>query len=90
MRRAAVSIASNIAEGSGRRSNRELLPFLSVAYGSGSELACHLQIATELTYGDPESAERLRGEVERVASMLNRLISFHRTQPAWRQKGPRP
>ena len=90
MRRAAVSIASNIAEGCGRRSNRELLQFLYMASGSASELICQLRIATDLGFGDPESAEQLKGEIKRVVKMLTRLITFLRTQPAWRQKEGRP
>lgn len=90
MRRAAVSIASNIAEGCGRRSNRELLTFLYVSAGSASELACQLRIATELGLGDPTSAEQLAVEVQRVARMLNRLITFHRAQPAQRRAEGRP
>ena len=86
MRRAAVSIASNIAEGCGRRSNRELLTFLYIASGSANELTCQLRIATDLGLGDPTSAEHLRTETNRVARMLTRLITFHRTQPAGRQK----
>ena len=82
MRRAAVSIASNIAEGCGRRSNRELLQFLYFAAGSASELVCQLRIATELGYGDPPSADRLNDELRRVARMLTRLIAFHRTRRA--------
>jgi len=78
MRRAAVSIASNIAEGCGRRSNRELLQFLYFATGSASELACQLRIATELGYGDQLSAGKLGDESRRVARMLTRLIAFHR------------
>jgi four helix bundle protein len=78
MRRAAVSIASNIAEGCGRRSNRELLQFLYFATGSASELACQLRIATELGYGDQLSAGKLSDESRRVARMLTRLVAFHR------------
>lgn len=85
MRRAAVSVASNIAEGCGRRSNRELLNFLYVSAGSASELACQLRIATELGWGEPSSAEDLAAEIQRVARMLNRLITFHRAQPACRR-----
>ena len=50
MRRAAVSIASNIAEGCGRRGNPELLTFLYYASGSARELACQIRIATELGF----------------------------------------
>jgi len=85
MRRAAVSIASNIAEGCGRRSNRELLQFLYIASGSAKELACQLRIATDLGFGDPASAERLSAETKRVAKMLARLVSFLRSEPARRQ-----
>jgi four helix bundle protein len=80
MRRAAVSIASNIAEGCGRRSNRELLQFLYISAGSAKELACQLRIATELGYGEQVSAEALSDETGRVARMLARLIAFHRSK----------
>ena len=90
MRRAAVSIASNIAEGCGRRSNRELLQFLYMAAGSASELACQLRIATDLGYGDATSAEHLTSETKRVLKMLTRLITFLRNQPAWRKVEGRP
>ena len=90
MRRAAVSIASNIAEGCGRRSNHELLTYLYIAAGSAKELSCQLRIAADLCYGDPASAEHLSSECQRVAKMLSRLITFLRAQPAWRHKEGRP
>ena len=90
MRRAAVSIASNIAEGCGRRSNRELLTFLYIAAGSAKELACQLRIATDLGYGDPSAAKRLDVHARRVAKMLARLITFLRNRPAWRNKEGSP
>jgi four helix bundle protein len=90
MRRAAVSIASNIAEGCGRRSNRELLTFLYISAGSAQELGCQLEIATALGFGEPPSAERLSHDLGRVVRMLNRLISFHRAQPAGRRNEGRP
>jgi four helix bundle protein len=82
MRRAGVSIASNIAEGCGRRSNRELLTFLYIAAGSASELACQLEIANDLGFGDLHSAEELKVQIQVVARMLSRLIGFLRNQPA--------
>src|SRR6476659_5908659 len=51
MRRAAVSIASNIAEGCGRRSNRELLTYLYIAAGSAKERSCQLRSAADLCSG---------------------------------------
>ena len=90
MRRAAVSIASNIAEGCGRRTNRELLHYLYIASGSASELACQLRISTKLGFGEHSSATVLDGERRRVARMLPRLIFFHRSQPSSRQKEGRP
>jgi four helix bundle protein len=90
MRRAAVSIASNIAEGCGRRSNRELVGYLYIAPGSAKELSCQLRISTDLGYGDPASAEHLSAETIRVARMLSRLITSLRAQPAGRHKEGRP
>ena len=90
MRKSSVSIASNIAEGCGRRSNRALLAFLYIASGSASELMCQLDIATGLKFGDESSARALREEIRYVARMLARLTGFLRAQPAWRKtEGPR-
>ena len=90
MRRAAVSIASNIAEGCGRRGNSELLTFLYFASGSARELACQIRIATELGFGDHASAQQLTVQSLRVSKMLTRLINFLRGQPAQRQKEGHP
>jgi four helix bundle protein len=90
MRRAAISIAANIAEGCGRRSNRELLPYLYIAAGSARELACQLRIATDLGLGKAALAGPLDGEVRRVLRMLNRLIAYHRSQAVSRQRAGQP
>ena len=50
MRRAAVSIPSNIAEGSGRRNTKEFIQFLYIAKGSLLELETHIEIARRLNY----------------------------------------
>lgn len=54
MRRAAISIPSNIAEGSARQGNKELVQFLCIALGSAVELDTQLNIARNLTYINEE------------------------------------
>ena len=61
-----------------------------MAAGSANELACQLRIATDLAFGEPNSAEQLRIETNRVSKMLSRLITFHRNQPAWKKREGRP
>jgi four helix bundle protein len=56
MRRAAVSIPSNIAEGQARSSSKELLPFLSFSLGSLAELETQLELANRLGYMQAEVA----------------------------------
>lgn len=75
VRRAAVSAASNIAEGYGRGSTGEYKQFLAIARGSNLEVQTQLFIASELGYGDPacsKAADDLSNEVSR---MLNSLLS---------------
>ena len=74
MRRASVSVASNIAEGRGRLNSAEFRQFLGLAQGSIFELKTQLSIASELGVASPEStreAERLSDE---VSKMLRTLI----------------
>lgn len=74
MRRAAVSIASNIAEGAARHSRREFAQFLSVAAGSASELSTQLIIAAEIGMGDKERLLHVRQSVARISQMLQKLM----------------
>ena len=71
IRRAAVSIASNIAEGSGRFSEKEKLHFLSIAYGSLTELSCQLTLACDLDYIDGKSFEKFRLQMEELARIMS-------------------
>ena len=89
MRRAAVSIGSNIAEGCGRRGNRELLNYLYIAFASSSEPEFQLQLAADLEFGTDTDCERTRAQLQSVRRMLNRLTAYLRAQPARRRKeGP--
>jgi four helix bundle protein len=68
MRRAAVSIPSNIAEGAGRKGAREFVQFLSMAKGSVAELETQLLIAIKLNY--LEDASHLLQELDEISKML--------------------
>ncbi len=73
LRRAAVSVASNIAEGYGRATTGEYLQFLGHARGSNSEIETQLIIAQELGFGNPaqlKEAEEICGDVERLLRAL--------------------
>ena len=73
MRRAAVAIPSNIAEGYGRQYNKEYKQFLSIAYGSLCELETQYLLSVDLDYiKNSESIENLMKE---VGSMLYRMIN---------------
>ncbi|PJE51963.1 hypothetical protein COV28_01460 [candidate division WWE3 bacterium CG10_big_fil_rev_8_21_14_0_10_48_23] len=73
MRRAAVSIPSNIAEGYGRKSSKEYKQFYSIAYGSALELDTQLIICRELelvSQTEYEKAERLLSEVIKMLYVM--------------------
>jgi four helix bundle protein len=75
IRRSAVSIPSNIAEGKGRRTDRDFLSFLFRARGSRLELETQLLLATELGYLVDAEAQQLLGAAARVGSALAGLIN---------------
>lgn len=74
LRHSAVSVPSNIAEGKGRSSDKELIQFLCHARRSLFEVETQLEIAERLTYVTKEECDSLRREATRVAQMLNGLI----------------
>ena len=74
MRRAAISIPSNIAEGQGRNSTKDFVHFLSIARGSQKELETQIYICTRLEYFSEEETAKAVGLCEEVGKMLNTLI----------------
>lgn len=72
IRRAAISIPSNIAEGAGRRGNKEFIRFLYIALGSLSEVETQLEIATRLKYLN--EAEIITQRIYFIRKMLSNLI----------------
>lgn len=77
IRRAIVSVPSNIAEGSGRRSLKEQIHFLEIAYSSLMETYNQLLIAIELTYITEESVEAIKPSIDAVAKMINGLSNSY-------------
>ena len=78
LRRAAVSVPSNIAEGKGHRSDREFGNFLLHAGGSLLEVQTQLMIAQELQYISQEDGERLLALSDTIGRSLNGLINSMR------------
>ena len=80
MRRAAVSVPSNIAEGKGRHSHKELVQFLYRSRGSLLELETQLSISRELDYIDAAAFNRLNEMAGEVGRVLNGLINRFQAQ----------
>jgi four helix bundle protein len=74
MRRAAVSISSNIAEGYRRRSRKEFRRFLEIAFGSGAELETQLVIVKQLPLGKGLDFKNTDSLLDEVMKMLNSMI----------------
>jgi four helix bundle protein len=80
IRRAAISVPANIAEGWGRGSTKEYVQFLLVARGSLLELETHLIVAERLGYLNADDSAAARGRVQSISMMLNRLITSLKTR----------
>lgn len=80
IRRAVVSVPSNIAEGSGRKSLKEQIHFLEISYGSLMETYNQLLIAIDLTYISEESVEAIKSRIDAVAKMINGLSNSYVTK----------
>jgi four helix bundle protein len=73
IRRACVSMMSNIAEGFARRSDKEFANFLSISHGSAAETKSHLYVALDLGYVDDATFSKLYDLLEEVSKMTMAL-----------------
>jgi four helix bundle protein len=78
IRRAAVSVPANVAEGQGRQHRPEFIQHLSIAYGSLTELETHIQIARRLNYLKNDEERCLLQRTGEVGRLLNGLLRFLR------------
>lgn len=76
IRRSAISIASNIAEGFERDGNKEFINFLYIAKGSCGELRCQLYIALDLTYLEKARFEELFNLATEISKAIGKLIHY--------------
>jgi four helix bundle protein len=81
IRRAAVSIPSNIAEGQGRFGNKEFARYLSMAHGSLMELETQLQIACNLGYLSPDHLATGLAQSSEIGKIINGLLRKLATSP---------
>ena len=76
VRRAAVSIASNIAEGCGRKTEKHFVSFLYNAMGSLKEVECQVFISKELGYLDEDRFDKMDGELDLLGKKLINFIKY--------------
>jgi four helix bundle protein len=76
IRRASVSIVSNIAEGFERNGNKEFIQFLSYAKGSAGEVRAQLYILKELSYISNENFDVLYFKIETISKMLSGFMNY--------------
>lgn len=79
MRRAAISIPSNIAEGRKRGSKKDFRQFLIVAYSSGAELETQLEITRNLSFGKNLDYSKVASLLLEIMKMLNKMLSSLRS-----------
>jgi four helix bundle protein len=75
MRKAAISVPSNIAEGHRRGSNKEFIQFLKIARGSLAELETQIIVRGDVKFIVSQKVEELSDEIEEIGKMINGLIN---------------
>lgn len=76
VRRAAVSVMANIAEGSSRRSKKDFANFITISYSSLMEVLSHMYLAKDLDYMDEAHFQEEKQHIMKISNQLNAL---HRT-----------
>ncbi|PYX34667.1 MAG: diversity-generating retroelement protein bAvd family protein [Acidobacteria bacterium] len=82
MRRASASIAANLAEGCGRRSDAEMGRFIQIAMGSGAELSYHLLLARDLGLFEQLIFEGMVSELSEIMRMMSSLSQSMKIRPS--------
>ncbi len=80
IRRASVSIMSNIAEGFNRRSTKEFINFLIISRASISEIQNDLYISLDLNYINKKEFETTYNQTQKISRSINKLITYLRSQ----------
>lgn len=80
IRRASISIPSNIAEGSARNYSKEYIQFFHIALGSAAELDTQLEISTNLQYLKQEEFLKLTDQLKEISKLLIGLIRYQKTR----------
>ncbi|MBL7032085.1 MAG: four helix bundle protein [Nitrospira sp.] len=86
IRRAAVSVLSNISEGYERDGNKELIQFLSIAKGSSGEVRAQLYIAMDQDYIEKAPCEKLIDSFKKLSIMISNFIEYLKKSPYKGQK----
>jgi four helix bundle protein len=73
IRRASVSIMANIAEGNGRKTNKDFADFLVISHGSAAEVQSHLYVALDLNYISKDDFAKLYQQLEEISRMTMAL-----------------
>jgi len=81
IRRSAVSIPANLAEGYSRKHRGEYVQFVRIAYASGAELETHLIITQNLKFTNSSRIQEIQDMLDEVMRMLNKLISSLNPKP---------
>lgn len=82
MRRAAVSVVSNIAEGCGRQHSKDAIQFFYIARGSVFELEAQLYIASDQKYLEENVLETSLEQVTKCKRLLNGFINYYKSRPS--------